>query len=100
MSIQIGSYNFEGPFTKEAQLRAVSGVYAILGRTTGSQWRVVDIGEAGDVYQRVSTHDRAPCWRARGYGELAAAALYVSEVQRMLIERQLRGQFNPPCGER
>lgn len=101
MSITIGSYNFEGPFTSEAHLRPMSGVYVILGRNSETaNWNVVDVGESGNVQNRINSHDRAPDWKRCGYGVLAAAAYYVPELQRMTIERQLRLQYNPHCGER
>lgn len=99
MSIQIGNYHAEGPFGNVEGLLARSGVYVILGRSAQtSPWNVVDIGEAGDIQNRVKCHDRAPDWVRQGHGQLAVAAIYVDERNRMLIERQLRTQFNPPCG--
>lgn len=99
MSIQIGSYHAEGPFGNVSGLLARSGVYVILGRRSqASNWNVVDVGEAGNIQDRVKNHDRSPCWRGQGHAELAVAAIYVDERNRMLIERELRGQYNPPCG--
>ena len=98
MSIQIGNYNADGPFGNVSGLAARSGVYVILGRTGPANWSVVDVGEAGNIQRRVDTHDRAPYWRGQGHGELAVAAIYADERNRMLIERQLRAQFDPPCG--
>lgn len=64
MSITIGNLSFDGPFTGASQLLARSGVYAILGRgAAGSNWIVVDIGESGDVKDRVENHDRKKQWR-------------------------------------
>ena len=99
MSIQIGKYHAEGPFGKEADLQARSGVYVILGRTSQSQkWNVVDVGESADVRERVTNHDRAPCWRGQGHARLAVAAIYSDARKRISIERELRAQFSPPCG--
>ena len=99
MSIQIGNYHAEGPFGNVSGLLARSGVYVILGRTgQTSSWSVLDIGKSGNVQDRVSAHDRASDWRRRGHSELAVAAIYADERNRMLIERQLRVQFCPPCG--
>jgi hypothetical protein len=99
MSIQVGNYHAEGPFGSVAALLARSGVYVILGRRNqASQWQVVDVGESGDIQDRVANHDRAPCWRGQGHSELAVAAIYSDARNRMLIERQLRVQFKPPCG--
>lgn len=99
MSIQIGSYHAEGPFGNVNGLAARSGVYIVLGRASAqSRWQLVDIGESGDIHTRVNNHDRAPDWQRQGHLELAVAAIYADERNRMLIERQLRVQFNPPCG--
>lgn len=99
MSIQVGNYHAEGPFRNVQDLLARSGVYVILGRPNQvAQWRVVDVGEAGDIRERISCHDRGPCWRGQGHAELAAAVIYADERNRMQIERELRVQYNPPCG--
>lgn len=99
MSIQIGNYHAEGPFSNVSGLAARSGVYIVLGRTLAqSSWQIVDIGESGDIQTRVGNHDRASDWKRQGHLELAVAAIYADERNRMLIERQLRVQFNPPCG--
>ena len=99
MSINIGNYHAEGPFGNDNNLQARSGVYVILGRRNhASNWSVEDVGESENVQKRVSNHDRAPCWRGQGHTELSVAAIYSDERNRMLIERQLRAQFNPPCG--
>jgi hypothetical protein len=100
MGIHIGSYNFDGPHAHASRLHAQSGVYVILGKSGGSTWSVLDIGESQSVRERVETHDRQSCWQRRGHRELAAAALYVNERQRMAIEKELRIHYNPPCGDR
>ncbi len=101
MSIQIDGHNFEGPFVDANNLRKQSGVYTILGRSSEQErWNVVDIGEAGDVQERVSNHDRSNCWAKQGYRVLAAAAVYVPERDRMRIEKDLRAAYRPPCGDR
>jgi hypothetical protein len=99
MSITIGNLNFDGPFAGSSQLQSRSGVYAILGRDTGD-WIVVDIGESGDVKDRVANHDRGVQWQARGHATLNVAAYYCDEATRMKVEKQLRQQYNPACGDR
>lgn len=99
MSIQIGNYHAEGPFGNANELLARSGVYVILGRTgINARWSVVDVGESASLKDRVSCHDRVPCWRGQGHGELAVAAIYSDQHNRMLIETELRQQYTPPCG--
>lgn len=99
MTIQIGNYHAEGPFGNENGLHAQSGVYVVLGRSKQTaKWNVVDVGESRNVQNRVSNHERTPCWRGQAHTELSVAAIYADERYRMLIERELRDQFNPPCG--
>lgn len=99
MSINISNYHAEGPFGNDNNLQPRSGVYVILGRrSTSATWNVVDVGESQNIRDRVSNHDRAPCWRGQGHAELSVAAIYADETNRMLIERQLRAEFSPPCG--
>lgn len=100
MTIQIGKHNFDGPHLQTTGIHAKSGVYVILGKSGGTTWSVVDVGESQSVRERVDNHDRAQCWKRRGHHELAAAVLYVPEQQRMQIESELRVQYDPPCGER
>lgn len=100
MAIQIGGYNFEGPYESTTDLREQSGVYAVLGGNGSGTWDVVDIGESQGVRSRVETHDRADCWKRRGHAKLACAPLYCSERDRMRVEQELRAKFKPPCGDR
>jgi hypothetical protein len=101
MSIQIDQRVFDGPFLSADHLAARSGVYAILGRSHETQqWSVVDVGESADLRQRVTMHDRAPCWRGQGHSTLAVAAHYCNAASRMLFEARLRAAYQPPCGKR
>ena len=101
MTIALGQWTFVGPHLNTDYLRAQSGVYAILGqRASSPSWEVVDIGESGEVRQRVTTHDRRPCWERQGYARLSVAAFYCDERTRIAIESSLRAQYKPPCGDR
>jgi len=100
MAIQIGKYNFEGPFPDASSLRDLSGVYAILGGDGSSSWKVIDVGESEQVRTRVANHDRSDCWKRQRHARLVCAACYCNQTDRMRIEQELRAQFNPPCGDR
>lgn len=100
MTIQIGNYTFEGEYSSAAGLQERSGVYTILGATnTNGGRRVIDVGESGWIRSRVQSHERANFWARQGL-PLSVAALYCDERTRMRIEQELRGRFNPPCGDR
>jgi hypothetical protein len=102
MSIQIGQYAFEGPYKDTSLFQNLSGVYAVLCHNNG-QYNIVDIGEAGDVRNRLDTHDRKDCWKRECKGTLLFCVLYTPHKQqagRMVIEQELRAQFKPPCGKK
>ncbi len=102
MAIQIGRYNFEGPYQSTASLADLSGVYAILSRNR-TRYDPVDIGESAQVKTRVETHDRKECWRQHAIGALVVAVYDTPGLQQAghhAIEQELRRQFEWPCGDR
>jgi len=100
MPIQVGNYTADGPRNNTDELQSASGVYVILGKPPwGDKLKVVDVGESEDVRNRVKNHERAPCWQGQGHEILAVATIYCGENERMAIERELRQQFDPPCGK-
>ena len=102
MTVKMGNYSFEGAFSDPSSLRNNSGVYAVLTRaTTDDKFTVVDVGESGGVRDRVSDHDREGCWnRNKKQAGLSYAAFYCDERTRMSVEDELRGAYNPSCGDR
>ena len=84
------------------RLQSRSGVYVIWCKS-GDNWTVLDVGEAANVKERVSNHDRANCWARNCSGIIYYSATYTPNLQqagRMKIEQRIRGLTNPPCGER
>jgi len=64
---------------------------------------VLDVGEAANIKERVSNHDRSDCWRRNCSGIIYYSATYTPNLQqagRMQIEQRIRNLTNPPCGER
>jgi len=100
MSITVGRYQFEGPYTNTASLEDRSGVYAV-HCYRDERYYLVDVGESGEVKNRVDTHDRKDCWKEKCSGTLTVSVLYTPNLQqagRREIEQEIRSQFNPPCG--
>lgn len=103
MSIKIGKYTFEGPYTSTAKLDDRSGVYAILCQKDGNNHNLVDVGESAAVKSRVETHDRQACWRRNCNSTLTVAVYYTPNLQqpgRMAVEQEIRAQYDPICGKR
>lgn len=100
--MQIGNYNFDGPFQTVEATQDQSGVYVILA-DAGSHLNVVDIGESARIRTRLATHDRMDCWRRHAINGIKFAVRYMPYVQqpaRMEVEQALRAQYNPHCGDR
>lgn len=102
MTITIGRYSFEGPYTSTGSLEDKSGVYAILCRRENRNY-LLDVGESHTVKSRVENHEREDCWnRNCRNGTLTYAVYYTPHLQqagRKEIEQELRGQYDIPCGE-
>jgi hypothetical protein len=55
MAIRISDYIFDGTYTSTDGILARSGVCVVLGRSSGAQWAVVDVGESASVQERLIT---------------------------------------------
>lgn len=102
MSLNVGNYSFEGPYTSTNSLQDRSGVYAIVCHSNGN-YNLVDVGESANVRSRVEDHDRKSCWTKNCNSTLMVAVHYTPNLQqsgRRKIEQEIRDQYNPPCGER
>lgn len=104
MGIKIGQWTFEGPYPYGMpNLEDRSGVYVILCLGADQKYYVIDVGESATVKTRVENHDRKDCWKRNCSGKLYVAVLYTPNLQqpgRTDIERKIRQQYRPSCGER
>ena len=101
MSITIGKYTFDGPYTSANELEDRSGIYAIICQKDNKK-DLIDVGESATVKSRVETHDRKDCWEKNCQGTLTVAVYYTQNLQqsgRMAIEQEIRNQYDIPCGE-
>ena len=101
MSIKIGRYNFEGPYSSSDSLQDKSGVYVILCEN-GSGYGPIDCGESATVKSRIESHDRRNCWNRNCNGSLRFSVLYTPNIQsagRVAIEQEIRQNYNFPCGK-
>jgi len=101
MSITIGKYTFDGPYTSPNELEDHSGVYAIICQKDNKK-DLIDVGESATVKSRVETHDRKDCWGKNCQGTLTIAVYYTPNLQqpgRMAIEQEIRNKYDIPCGE-
>ncbi|MCH8978104.1 MAG: hypothetical protein IH945_02535 [Armatimonadetes bacterium] len=101
MSITICGYDFEGPYSSPSCLDSKAGVYTILDKKSNGNYDIVDVGESGNVKDRVENHDRKDCWK-RHASEIWYAAYYTlgwTADQRRALEKKIRDEYDPPCGK-
>ena len=98
--MQIADMFFEGPFTNIYSLKSESGVYVILGRKNINSLHIIDVGESENIYSRVINHERQSCWQEQRQSLLLFAVCYINENERITLERKIRKQYDPPCGEK
>lgn len=97
--MNILGHEFSGPFGSVDSIRAVGGIYAILDRANV----VKDVGEAGDLNNRLRNHDRRPCWERHAPYGYFYYVLYTggwTPEQRRTVEGRIRDHYKPPCGDR
>lgn len=97
------SYTFEGPYHSTINLKDRSGVYLIICENNANQ-NPVDVGESSSIKSRVETHDRKDCWDKNcAKSNLRYAAKYIEygkKPSRTEIERDIRCNYNFPCGDK
>jgi len=100
LTIKIGSYEFEGPYFSIEQLKELSGVFVILCPEEG-KFSVIDVGEASKVRSTAVSRGRTGCWQKNSPEIFLYAAYYAPNLRRdarVEIEREIRHQYEPPCG--
>ena len=101
MSINIGNYTFDGPYSSTNELENLSGVYAIICQKNDKD-HIVDVGESATVKYRIENHDRKDCWNRNCRGKLAVAVYYTPNLHqsgRVEIEQEIRNKYDIPCGK-
>lgn len=95
----LGNHQFVGPHLNETTLPANSGVY-IITRLIGGQHEIIDVGESGNIAQRIPNHDRMNQWESVATAGFHVWTLLANEFQRLAIEKAHRLAYNPVCGDR
>ena len=91
-------FTFSGPFYHTRPFDRDFGCVYIL---INSLNKIVDVGETGSINSRIINHERKLCWIQNGCSE---ESLYVytngNEQLRRSLEKLIRDQYGPVCGER
>lgn len=102
MTITVGDYTFNGPYSSPDSLHNQGGVYVIHCYRDEKYYRV-DVGESGEIRDRVKNHDRKDCWEENCSGELRYSELLTpgkTQEERMAIEKTIRDERELLCGDK
>ncbi|MBZ0264402.1 hypothetical protein K8I28_07010 [bacterium] len=102
MSIEIGWFNFDGPYEHIEDFPDAPGVFVVLCKSGDSGFVVIDVDEGADIKQAIATHERRECWKDNCWGKYFYAAIYPKDStnsDRLKLAREIRMQYHIPCGE-
>jgi hypothetical protein len=96
MTVLIGSWEFEGPFTQPKEFLHQPGIYAILS-CSEEEYELLEIDETESVRATLERHERFPIGQPASASNVAAAVYYcadlTSSLREGLIEEVLK-EFN------
>lgn len=102
MSFRKWGYEFDGPYLKPDYLRDEAGVYLVCCENTDELF-VLDVGQSGNVRERLKSHERSDCWFDNCFREqVRYSATYthnLPEGERIRIEQLIRQLAKPLCSE-
>lgn len=118
LSLFQGKLPFELPFDlpdellldcvplSQADFSDEAAVYVIVC-IQNNKYRVIDVGQTGQLRSRIEDHEREKCWRreCRMPGEIFVCVYRMpsaeySKQDRLTVEKQIRDSRKPPCGQR
>lgn len=91
-------YSFEMDYPlNTTTFNNVGAVYVIYAN---QRW--LDVGETGELGNRIANHDRKPDWQRNAGGLPIFVGVHQegNEATRLAIESTLRNSLNPVCGDR
>lgn len=98
------NYKLQGYFETPSELEPYQGVYVIYDKYNGN-YKPIDIGESGNIRERISSHDRKRDWYKMAKGTICYAIRYLKDCDirmRKEVEQDLRDKYGDKnlCGER
>jgi hypothetical protein len=106
VNVTIGGVAFSCVPLANADFSDVAAVYVILCVAGDRSWKVLDVGQSGELGSRIDQHDRRDCWIRNCPGGNIWVCAYpmatarFSKHDRERFENGLRVQYQPICGKR
>ena len=78
MTVKIGDYDFDGPFSSTDSIENKSGLYAILHYKEGKYY-LLDIGESSRIKKEIEDRDRKE-WEKSSNGVIEYSVIYTPKL--------------------
>lgn len=83
-------YVFDGAYANPNMLRPLPGVFVIWCQTK-SKWKILDLGQSGNVVESIIYHERAVTWKRICSGTIRFSAAYIqTKKERLKLEKTIR----------
>lgn len=89
------TYDFE-VYRWGTNFNPIGAVYAVLKLRTDGRYEVIYIGQTGDLSERFDNHHKARCFNLHGRTHVGVHR-ESAERRRLLIEKDLGDNYQPPC---
>jgi hypothetical protein len=104
VDLTIFSLPFKCVKLSEADFSDFAAIYVILCVDNSGSWKVIDVGQSGQVGSRIDTHDRQECWEKNCPNKNIWVCIYktpstlYTKEQRIDLEGKIRDYYKPVCG--
>lgn len=106
-NVTIGGYPFVCVSLANADFKDVAVIYVILCVDKDGSWKVLAVGQTGELGDRIDSHDRKTCWQNNCSNKNIWVCVYrmpsdkYTKQDRLKVEKHIRDTYGPlPCGKR
>lgn len=106
VNLTIGGYVFTCVPLGQADLSDVAAVYVLICVAGDGTWKVLDIGQAGQLENPLERHDREECWHNECSNDNIWVCVHRMPIEeytaqdRLERENRLRRRYTLPCGQK
>lgn len=105
-NIEISGHTFSCVPLLQADFADLAAIYIVLSVAQDGSWKILDVGQSGEVGIRIDDHGRRHCWERNCPSKNLWVGIHpmpskqYTKQQRIQLESDLRREHIPPCGKR
>ncbi|OIO76452.1 MAG: hypothetical protein AUJ85_00420 [Elusimicrobia bacterium CG1_02_37_114] len=105
-NVTIDDYPFVCVPLFQSDFKEVAAIYVIICVKSGGSWSIIDVGQSGQLGNRIDHHDRIKCWGEKCSTENIWVCIHKMPSDKYTIEdrrrreKEIRSKHTGLCGER